>query len=200
MLGARLVARWSEDYAGYIGTGQQVSTARGVDVTLARLAPLIRDRGRADHLDWLATATPEGLWEHATYVDMMQMLDGYHSDMNVPTWRLAAMLLRAPEYNLADLKRWLNGANRGSGLMWTDYRSRDLLTEVPQMPVPMLLISGAKDLNTPIELTADWFQAVEAPKGKRHLVFAQSGHAPFLIEPAHFIESLRTFATNLRNE
>lgn len=38
MLGARLVARWPEEYAGYIGVGQQVSTVRGASVTLDRLA------------------------------------------------------------------------------------------------------------------------------------------------------------------
>ncbi|MFN4128955.1 MAG: alpha/beta fold hydrolase [Paracoccaceae bacterium] len=200
MLGARLVARWPEDYAGYIGTGQQVSTARGVEVTLDRLAPLIRDRGRADHLDWLADATPEALLEHAAYVGMMQMLNVYGGGMNVPTWRLAWMLLRVPEYSLADLRRWLEGANRGSGPMWPDYRSRDLMAEVPEIPVPMLLISGAQDLNTPFELVAGWNEAVEAPRGKRHEIFARSGHAAFLTEPDRFAQILRSFAKSLRSE
>lgn len=200
MLGARLVARWPGDYAGYIGTGQQVSAARGAEVTLERLAPLIRERGRAGHLQWLETTTPEALLEHAAYVEMMQMLDEYHGGMNVPTWRLALMLLRAPEYSLTDLRRWLEGANRGSGPMWPDYRSRDLMAEVPELPVPMLLISGAQDLNTPFELAAGWFDAVEAPRGKRHEIFARSGHAPFLTEPDRFARTLRSFATNLRSD
>jgi pimeloyl-ACP methyl ester carboxylesterase len=34
MLGARLVARLPEDYAGYIGVGQQVDTLRGAALTL----------------------------------------------------------------------------------------------------------------------------------------------------------------------
>jgi fermentation-respiration switch protein FrsA (DUF1100 family) len=62
------------------------------------------------------------------------------------------------------------------------------LAEVPAMPVPMLLISGARDLNTPVELAREWFEAVEAPNGKRHVVFEASGHAPFLTEPDRFIE------------
>ena len=200
MLGARLVARWPGDYAGYIGVGQQVSTARGIAVTLDRLAPMIRAGGRAADRRWLDSATPEALQEHAAYVEMMQRLDRHGAGMNVPTWRLAWMLLRAPEYSLGDLMRWLDGANRGSGPMWPEYRARDLMAEVPVMPVPMLLISGAHDLNTPVELAADWFDAVEAPEGKRHEVFAASGHAPFLTEPERFAETVRNFAASLRSE
>lgn len=197
MLGARLVARWPEEYAGYIGVGQQVSTVRGASVTLDRLAPLIRAGGNTADQRWLEGATPEGLMEHAAYVAMMQRLDRYGGGMNVPIWRLALMLARAPEYSLGDLWRWLDGANRGSGPMWPDYRARDLLAEVPVMPVPMLLISGARDLNTPVELVAEWFEAVDAPQGKRHEVFETSGHAPFLTEAERFAETVRVFARSL---
>lgn len=200
MLGARLVARWPEDYAGYIGVGQQVSTARGVAVTLDRLAPLIRAGGNAADLRWLESATLEALLDHPAYVAMMHMLDRYGGGMNVPALRQAAMLIRAPEYSLGDLWRWLDGANRGSGPMWPDYRSRDLLAEVPVMPVPMLLISGALDLNTPVELATEWFDGVETPQGKHHEVFVASGHAPFLTEPERFAETVRSFAANLRSE
>ncbi|WP_071796454.1 alpha/beta hydrolase [Natronohydrobacter thiooxidans] len=178
MLGARLVARWPEEYAGYIGVGQQVSTPRGVAVTLDRLAPLIRADGNSADLRWLEGATPEGLMKHAAYVAMMQRLDRYSGGMNVPTWRLALMLARAPEYSLGDLWRWLDGAIRGSGSMWPDYRSRDLLAEVPEMPVPMLLISGARVLNTPVELAAEWFVGVDAPQGKRHEVLKPPATRP----------------------
>lgn len=198
MLGARLVARWPGDYAGYIGVGQQVSTVRGAAVTLDRLAPLIRAGGRAADRDWLEATTPELLTEHAAYVAMMQRLDRYGAGMNVPMWRLAAMLIRAPEYSLFDLMRWLDGANRGSGQMWPDYRSRDLIADVREMPVPMLLISGARDLNTPVELAAEWFDLVDAPQGKRHEIFGDSGHAPFLAEAGRFAETLRDFVRTLQ--
>ncbi len=66
------------------------------------------------------------------------------------------------------------------------------------MPVPILLISGAQDLNTPVELAARWFGAVEAPRGKRHRIFEASGHAPFLTEPERFADTLRDFALALR--
>ena len=200
MLGARLVARWPEDYASYIGVGQQVSTARGIEVTLSRLASLIRLGGRVDHMRWLAEADPAALMDHAAYVEMMGIVESHGGGMKLPTWRLATMLLRAPEYSPGDLWRWLEGAQRGSGPMWPEYRARDLMAEVPEMPVPMLLISGGRDLNTPVELASEWFDAVAAPKGKRHEVFEGSGHAPFLTEPERFARSLRDFVAEVEGE
>jgi pimeloyl-ACP methyl ester carboxylesterase len=77
--------------------------------------------------------------------------------------------------------------------MWAEYRSRNLIAEVPVMPVPMLLISGASDWNTPVVLVQEWFATVEAPQGKRMDLFDASGHAPFLTETAHFVETVRAF-------
>ena len=165
MLGARLVAHWPGDYGAYIGVGQQVNTARGIALTLERFAPLIRAGGNAADLRWLEDTTPKALMEHSAYVEMMQMLDRYGGGMNVPTWRLAVLLIRAPEYSLGDLWRLLDGANRGSGPMWPDCRARDLIAELPVMPVPILLISGAHDLNTPVELAAEWFDLVTVSCG-----------------------------------
>ena len=84
--------------------------------------------------------------------------------------------------------------------MWPEYRARDLMAEVPEMPVPMLLILGGRDLNTPVELASEWFDAVAAPKGKRHEVFEGSGHAPFLTEPERFARSLRDFVAEVEGE
>ena len=44
MLGSRLVARWPEDFAGYVGVGQQVNTMGGVALAL----------------DWLREVAPAG--------------------------------------------------------------------------------------------------------------------------------------------
>jgi pimeloyl-ACP methyl ester carboxylesterase len=84
-------------------------------------------------------------------------------------------------------------ANRGSGPMWAEYLVRNLNDEVPVVPVSMLLISGASDMNTPVTLVREWFESVEAPHGKRMEVFDASGHAPHVTETARFVETVRAF-------
>jgi len=75
--------------------------------------------------------------------------------------------LAAPEYRLPDYLRWFEGENRGSGPMWANYQRRELIDEVPRTPVPMLVIAGAQDMNTPVPLAREWLGRVEAPEGKR---------------------------------
>lgn len=186
MLGARLVARWPEDYAAYVAVSQQVDTLRGA--VLAR--------------DWLREVAPgseladlpaEAFRDHDTYVRLMQAVEAHGGGMGVSLAALLPRALAAPEYRLPDYPRWLEGANRGSGPMWPDYRARDLIAEVPRMPVPMLVIAGARDRNTPLALVREWLARVEAPRGARLAVFEDSGHAPFLTETERFVTTVAAF-------
>lgn len=189
MLGARLVERWPEDYAGYIGVGQQVDTLRGAALSqgwLREVAPSA-----------LADMDPEAFRDHGLYVDLMQEVEAQGGGMNVSLLSMLPHALAAPEYGLPDYRRWLDGATHGSGPMWDAYLAHDLIAEVPRMPVPMLLIAGARDWNTPVPLVQAWFAAVEAPLGKRMEVFDGSGHAPFLTETDRFVETVRGFAAGL---
>ncbi len=190
MLGARLVARWPQDYAGYIGVGQQVDTMRAVSLALDWLRETAPDSELAD-MEF------EAFRDHTLYVRLMQEVEAHGGGMNVSLLSLLPRALAASEYRLPDYLRWLDGANRGSGPMWPDYQQRDLIAEVPRMPVPMLLISGAQDMNTPVALVREWLDAVPAPQGKRLAMFDASGHAPFLTETARFIETVRGFGTEL---
>ncbi|KPQ15403.1 MAG: putative hydrolases or acyltransferases (alpha/beta hydrolase superfamily) [Rhodobacteraceae bacterium HLUCCO18] len=186
MLGARLVAGWPGDYAGYIGTGQQVDTLRGAALALDWLEEVAPGSG-------LAGMDPQAFRDHGLYVRLMQEVEAKGGGMNVSFLSMLPRALAAPEYRLPDYRRWLDGANRGSGPMWAEYLERDLIAEVPVMPVPMLLISGASDWNTPVPLVQEWFETVEAPQGKRIEVFDGSGHAPFLTETGSFVETVRSF-------
>jgi len=186
MLGARLVARWPEEYAGYIAVGQQVDTLRGMEVALDWLREVAPDSE-------LAAMAPDAFRDHALYVRLMQELEAHGGGMNVSIASMLPRALAAPEYRLPDYIRWFDGANRGSGPMWADYRARDLIEEVPRMPVPMLVVAGARDMNTPVPLVRDWMDGVEAPEVKRLVIFAESGHAPFLTETGRFVETVVTF-------
>lgn len=189
MLGARLVARWPREYAGYIGVGQHVNTLRGA--TLSR--DWLHEVAPSD----LTRLEPQSFHKHDLYVRLMQEVEAQGGGMNVSLVAMMQHALVAPEYRLSDYRRWVDGANRGSGSMWPEYVARDLIVDVPEMPVTMLLIAGASDWNTPTPLVRDWFEAVEAPNGKRMEVFDASGHAPFLTETARFMETARGFAVEI---
>lgn len=152
MLGARLVARWLEDYAGYVGVGQHVNTLRGAQLAFDWL------RNAAPGSEYFAEARVGDFHNHSRYVDLMLALEKYGGGMRVSLAVMLPRALVATEYRLPDYLRWFRGANRGSGPMWPDYLARDLVKEVPVMPVSMLLILGAHDMKTPGALAKEWFK------------------------------------------
>jgi len=90
MLGARLVARWPADYAGYIGVGQQVDTLRGAALALDWLGRVAPD---SEPDSELVGRAPEAFRDHDLYVRLMQAVEAAGGGMNVSP---ASLLPRAP--------------------------------------------------------------------------------------------------------
>ena len=181
-LGLRAAARWPEDYAAFISVAQPVGAVHADPLTL----DWVRARAEGADADWLAGISAADMADHATYVRVMRMLDDYGGGMNVPARRLAAELLRAPEYSLIDAARWLHGARRGSGPMWPEYRALDAFADVPRLVVAAHFLAGRADMNSPLPLIEDY----AAMLGAEVTVFEDSGHAPFLTEPERFADTL----------
>ena len=108
MLGARLVARWPADYAGYIGVGQQVDTLRGAALALDWLGTVAPDSE-------LVSRTPEAFRNHDLYVRLMQAVEAAGGGINVSLASMLPRALAALEYRLADYRRWLTGPIAAAG-------------------------------------------------------------------------------------
>lgn len=76
--------------------------------------------------------------------------------------------------------------------MWDDedYQFFDAHERVPRLDVPAYFFNGAKDYDTPLAVTRDYVDALEAPEGKELVIFESSAHTPFLAEPEKFEREL----------
>lgn len=106
--------------------------------------------------------------------------------MDLDTLQLALISIRSKEYRLSDYLKWLKGAKRGSGPMWESYRMWNSFREVPRIDVPVYFFSGKNDYNTPLKLVQEYYSKLEAPKGKKLIIFYNSAHAPFMKESFEF--------------
>jgi proline iminopeptidase len=67
------------------------------------------------------------------------------------------------------------------------------LTTIRKLAVPLILFEGRHDRTVNAEVSAAWFDTVEAPQ--KHLVwFEHSAHMPMTEEPGKFFLSLVRFA------
>jgi pimeloyl-ACP methyl ester carboxylesterase len=193
-LGLIVAARHPEDYHAYVGVAQPVGRAR----TQAVAHPWLRSRIEAAcdrrDLEALERLGPPPFIRHNDYVAFASLLEKYGGGMDLPLGQLVPVALRAPEYSLLDYLRWLRGARRGSGPMWSEaaYANFDAFRDAPRLEIPAFFITGDRDYNTPAELTRAYVDALDAPRGKDLFVFDGTAHAPFMAEPQQFAQTLRT--------
>jgi pimeloyl-ACP methyl ester carboxylesterase len=105
-------------------------------------------------------------------------------------WRLAPIVLFAPDYSLMDIYDFLAApsfAQRATYREEDGYDARKLGT---RFAVPFYIFEGDKDALTPMSLSQRYFATVEAPK-KAFVILKGGGHSAMLTMPAVFLRELR---------
>lgn len=188
-LGARLAARYPEDYAAYIGVSQVVNAEASEEIAHPWLRARIAEEGRKGDLRKLDRLGYPPYDNHEDYVSFARLVESYGGGSDLSAGSLVGTFLSSPYYRLGDLSAWLRGANRGSGIMWAETRAQDLRTDVPRLDLPSFFLSGARDRNTPAELVRSYFGSLVAPN-KEYILFENSAHTPFFAEPECFAQEL----------
>ncbi len=92
----------------------------------------------------------------------------------------------SPDYNLRDLLRVVRGAKFSFDHLWRELFAVDLFKQVPQVDVPVYFLEGRLDRVVTGEIAEQYFDALQAPRGKQIIWFEHSGHWPQLDEPEKF--------------
>jgi len=189
-LGAHLVHRWPEDYTAYVAVGQVVNSTRAERLGRDWLLERAVETGNPSEIRRIETLGPAPYLDHGAYVRYAKTIESYGGGMDLSILRLLPIALLAPEYCVADYIAWFNGSSRGSGPMWDEVHPNDLFADVPRLDVPVFFLSGERDMNTPVELVLEYFDALDAPRGKRLIVFDDAAHTPHLSQPDAFCDVL----------
>lgn len=191
-LGIKLVQTYPQDYYAYVGVSQVVAPALAQQIAYEWLTEQIHTQKNERDRAKLETLGRPPFYEHERFIKFVKLIDSYGGDFDTSMAKLAWVALQAPEYSLGDMLAWLDGANRGSGPMWDDpaYRSFNAIKDIPRLEVPVYLLNGAQDYNTPASLTGQYFDLLEAPSGKQLVIFKASAHTPFLREAETFNQVL----------
>lgn len=135
-----------------------------------------------------------GLPPYERFADYYRMTDWiahfsneHHSP--VSRWRLLRLALESPFYSWADLGRVPLGYRFSFSHLWREaFYKTDLLKQAPRLDTPVFFFLGRHD-HTAIASAAmaeRYFNALDAPRGKRLIWFEHSGHWPQLEEPERF--------------
>jgi pimeloyl-ACP methyl ester carboxylesterase len=70
--------------------------------------------------------------------------------------------------------------------------SYDAKSAIRLLVVPVIFVQGQFDMATPVAAAKDFFENLEAPAGKKMILFEKSAHFPMYEEPLRFLGVLRS--------
>jgi pimeloyl-ACP methyl ester carboxylesterase len=100
-------------------------------------------------------------------------------------WRMGRIALGGTESSVCDLPGLLRGFRFSMDAMWAEVSTLDLLDVAPALQMPVFFFLGRHDHWVPPETSVSYFDALSAPS-KNLVWFEESGHEPFMDEPAKF--------------
>jgi pimeloyl-ACP methyl ester carboxylesterase len=100
-------------------------------------------------------------------------------------WKVGGALFGGSESSIADLPNLVRGFRFSLDAMWTEVSTLNLLTLVPALTMPVVIVVGRHDHWVPPGTSVAWFNALSAPS-KTLVWFDHSGHEAFVDEPEKF--------------
>jgi proline iminopeptidase len=119
-----------------------------------------------------------GVNRHATYTGLVL--------------KLLRQLVVSRDYSLSEMIGTLRGMRFVQDHLLPDAANLNLFRMLPRLDVPVFLLQGQHDCVAPSSIAEQFYQALQAPRGKQLIWFEDSAHMPQYEEPGKFREILLT--------
>lgn len=133
---------------------------------------------------------PEKEMEKAKYI---VRYGGFIRDNAIRQLAVVMMsFLTSPEYTLSEgINTVFNkGLYFTMNAMWEEIRNIDLSKEIQSVLVPVFFFQGRYDMIKPTVLVEEFYNQLDAEKGKEFIVFEKSAHVPMLEEKKRYEDLL----------
>jgi len=198
LLGAHLAARAPERYHALLAVAPLVDASRQEELSAAYVRDFYARRGdvhavaRIDRLGRLPYSDA-----YRAILTERRLLVGTpgFSGPGWPVRRAVTELLGSPHYSLLELIQSYRGFHRSLRQHFSpDYWSLDLKKTHTRFEIPVFILVGDEDRNTPTSLAREWFARIQAPR-KELVIVDGAGHMVPFEAPARFsAEVIRLFA------
>jgi pimeloyl-ACP methyl ester carboxylesterase len=97
------------------------------------------------------------------------------------------MVFLTEEYTLREKLNYVKASDYSMQFLWPEVIRANLYKEIDSMQVPVIVLQGRYDYQTPYPVAKDFFQQLKAPS-KHFFTFEQSAHSPNMEEASRFNE------------
>ena len=199
-LGTWLSKRYPEHIAAFVGFGQVVDITLNEQLSWEFSLSEAEKAGDAKAVATLKEVGPpvKGCYKGGYYDGMMKQrkimmkYGGYSQNAKKRSYfdALVKPMLLSGEYSFEDLVGIVKGHKVVLETMWPEIGETNFNETCTQFDVPVYILDGRLDMNTPSSLVQDWFDSIKAPD-KELVWFENSGHNPMGDEGEKFKAVLR---------
>jgi pimeloyl-ACP methyl ester carboxylesterase len=164
-VGALAAQRNPEAFRAYIGLGQAVHGKRNEEVSYQFVLDEARRRGDETALTQLEAISPPYPSVEDLGVQRRWLVTYGGTVFNgEAASEVLWPALFGREYTLATRLGFFGCMQNSLDLMWDEFVEIDLFQQIPRLEVPVYLLIGRHDFNTPFELAVEWAGQLSAPK------------------------------------
>lgn len=190
-----------ELFHAYFGTGQVADQLRGEEMSLEWVRAQASKRGDQGAIDQLTALEFPGVdgndaaWQQYLGVERgyLDQFGGGGSHIPTSMLTLLSWLAVSPEYSMTDKLSYIRGVLFSLKVMWPDVIHTNLFERVQKVEIPVYILQGKYDFQTPIPIAQAYFEQLDAPQ-KEFVVFEHSAHSPLMEEPEKFNAIVRARA------
>lgn len=191
VLGIAIVRRRPDLFSAYVGAGQVVDMAANESVGYRELAERLQARGAHKALARLREIGPPPYDGVKPLLAERKILMAHPPASERGTMGvMLGRLLLAPGYGLRQIRDWVGAGRHTTMRMLADLMAYSDDVPAPAIPVPVLIIQGDEDIQTPTSLAAAYFEKLQAP-AKRWAALPGGGHNAILLMSGKFLEVLK---------
>ena len=184
-LGVLYAARFPEKVTAYVGSGQIGDAAAGESASYAFVLAEAQRLGKRRLVKKLHAIGPPPHTAEELFTERMTLSRLQGGMRPKALLKLGRAVLAGQEASILDLRNTMRGFQFSLDAMWTEASRLNLAELVPALQVPVFFFLGRNDHWVPAETSVAYIDALSAPS-KRLVWFEESGHEPFVDEPAKF--------------
>lgn len=192
-------------FHSYTGIGQVCHQYLGERLSFEwAKAQAAKANNAADNALLASLTFPDSLADNQTWTDYIiperDMVNKYGGGMKRPEADMLSVyktyIFDTPEYTITDKVNIMKGVDFSIAHLWDDVLQTNLSTAVDSLDIPVHIIQGVHDYQTPYAPAKAFFEQLKAPQ-KSFYTFENSAHSPFLDEPEKFNSLLKEITNPL---
>lgn len=188
-LAIHMLKRRPELFSAYVGTGQLVNMRRNEECNYRRQLEQAERQGNADALRALREIGPPPFESFGALLTLREWADRLAEGDGDPVQPRPSPL--PADFTADDVPSMLQGAEFSRRELFDELKAVDLPSLGLTFDLPMFLLHGECDQQTPLELAEGYFDSIVSPH-KEIVRFAGCHHFVVMNRPADFLRELVT--------